>query len=63
MKCKSGVEILIHVGLETIALNGEGFEAHVKQGDIIKVCDPLVSFDLNSIEEYAADSITPIVIN
>lgn len=59
---KSGVEILIHIGLETVALNGDGFEAHVKQGDQVKVGDPLITFDLDFIKEKAASHITPVVI-
>nr|WP_278309193.1 PTS system trehalose-specific EIIBC component [Oceanobacillus zhaokaii] len=59
---KSGLEILIHIGLETVALGGEGFEAHVKQGDQVKAGDPLITFDLDFIKEKAASHITPIVI-
>lgn len=62
LKSKSGIEVLIHIGLETVSLDGEGFEAHVKQGDQVKVGDPLVTFDLDFIKEKAASSITPIVI-
>ncbi|WP_229683263.1 PTS system trehalose-specific EIIBC component [Virgibacillus oceani] len=59
---KSGIEVLIHIGLETVSLEGNGFEAHVKQGDHVKIGDPLVTFDLNYIKENAASTITPIVI-
>lgn len=62
IKGSSGVEILIHIGLETVALNGEGFEVHVKQGDKVKVGDLLVTMDLDVIREKAASSITPIII-
>ncbi|UOF90230.1 PTS system trehalose-specific EIIBC component [Fodinisporobacter ferrooxydans] len=59
---ESGLEILIHVGLETVALNGEGFTSHVKEGDLVKVGDLLLTFDLEYIQEKAASIITPIVI-
>lgn len=59
---KSGLEILIHIGLETVSLGGEGFEAHVKQGDQVKVGDPLITFDLDFIKEKAASHVTPIII-
>lgn len=58
----SGVEILIHIGLETVSLDGEGFEAHVKQGDTVKIGDPLVTFDLDFIKEKASSHISPVVI-
>jgi sugar PTS system EIIA component len=62
VKSESGAEILIHVGLETVSMNGEGFEGHVKVGDKVKAGDKLLSFDLELIKEKAASTITPIVI-
>lgn len=58
----SGAEILIHVGLETVSMNGEGFEGHVREGDKVKAGDKLITFDIDLIKEKAADIITPIVI-
>ncbi|WP_353855457.1 PTS glucose transporter subunit IIA [Bacillus sp. Bos-x628] len=58
----SGLELLIHIGLETVGLNGEGFKAHMKEGDKVKIGDPLMSCDLDLIEEKAASTVTPIVI-
>ncbi|GER67536.1 putative phosphotransferase enzyme IIA component YpqE [Weizmannia acidilactici] len=58
----SGLELLIHIGLETVSLNGKGFEAAVKAGDKVKKGDPLITFNLAFIKEWAADSITSIVI-
>jgi len=43
----SGLEVLIHIGLETVALNGEGFEGYVQQGDKVRAGDKLISFDLD----------------
>ncbi|MUK89754.1 PTS system trehalose-specific EIIBC component [Ornithinibacillus sp. L9] len=59
---KSGIEVLIHIGLETVDLKGEGFESHVKQGDKVKAGDPLITFDLDYIKEKAKSHITPIII-
>src|SRR5690554_5542662 len=42
---EAGVEYLIHIGIDTVSLDGEGFTAHIKQGDKVKVGDPLVSVD------------------
>ncbi|MFC3039325.1 PTS system trehalose-specific EIIBC component [Virgibacillus xinjiangensis] len=62
LQTASGVEVLIHIGLETVALDGEGFEAHVSQGDPVKAGDPLITFDLDFIKEKAASHITPVII-
>ncbi|PLS16248.1 PTS glucose transporter subunit IIA [Bacillus sp. M6-12] len=62
IKSKDGIEILIHIGLETVAMNGEGFEAHVSQGDTVKKGDKLISFDLDLIREKAKSTVTPIII-
>ncbi len=62
LKSKSGIEFLIHIGLETVNMKGEGFDVHVKQGDKVKVGDPLVTFDLQLIKEKAESHITPIII-
>lgn len=62
LKSQSGVELLIHVGLETVNMDGAGFEVHVQQGDQVKVGDPLITFDLQLIKEKAASHITPVII-
>ncbi|WP_459502002.1 PTS sugar transporter subunit IIA [Bacillus sp. C1] len=62
IKAKNGTEILIHVGLETVKMEGEGFDAHVSEGQTVKAGDKLISFDLELIREKAKSTITPIVI-
>ncbi|ABS24028.1 PTS sugar transporter subunit IIA [Bacillus cytotoxicus] len=62
IKAKNGTEILIHVGLETVKMEGEGFEAHVSEGQAVKKGDKLISFDLEIIREKAKSTITPVVI-
>lgn len=59
---EDGTEILIHVGLETVALEGEGFTVHVKTGDKVSVGKKLLDVDLDYIKEHAKDIISPIVI-
>ena len=58
----NGVEVVIHVGLETVALNGKCFQIHVKEGDKVKAGDLLAVADLEFIKETGRNSITPIVI-
>ncbi|MCL2864244.1 MAG: PTS glucose transporter subunit IIA [Lachnospiraceae bacterium] len=57
-----GAELLIHVGLETVALDGKGYVSCVKKEDPIHVGDVLMEFDINTITEAGFDLITPVVI-
>lgn len=58
----NGAEILIHIGLETVSMKGEGFISHVEQGDSVKPGDMLVTFDLDLIREKAKSTVTPVII-
>jgi PTS system beta-glucosides-specific IIC component len=58
----TGVEILIHVGLDTVKLKGEGFDVHVAKGDRVEAGTPLVTFDRNVIEAAGYPLITPIIV-
>lgn len=62
IESKEGLEILIHIGIDTVELDGKGFEAHIKLGDHVKAGDLLMSFDKNIIEDSGKDTITPIII-
>lgn len=62
IQAKNGVELLIHIGLETVSLNGEGFNIYVSEGEKVKQGDLLVTFNLNFIKANANSSVTPIVI-
>lgn len=62
LKASNGIELLIHIGLETVAMNGEGFDVFVNAGDHVKVGDKLVEFDINLIKEKASSSISPVII-
>lgn len=57
-----GVEILIHVGMDTVSLNGKGFDKKVSQGDTVKKGDLILEFDLQVIEEAGLSAVTPVII-
>ena len=61
IQSEGGKEILIHFGIDTVKLNGEGFEALVAQGDKVKQGQPLLKVDLAFVKENAPSIITPIV--
>lgn len=62
LTCESGVEILIHVGLDTVRLNGQYFHTLVKEGDRVKAGDPLIRFDKSNIEKAGYDLTTPVLV-
>jgi len=57
-----GVELLVHVGLDTVKLEGRGFTAHVAQGDRVEVGQPLLDVDLAALEAAGYDTTTPVVV-
>lgn len=57
-----GVEILIHIGLDTVKLNGKHFITHVKAGDQVKAGDLLVEFDIEKIKEAGYPTVTPVIV-
>ncbi|GLC88823.1 N-acetylglucosamine-specific PTS transporter subunit IIBC [Lysinibacillus piscis] len=61
LKADTGVEILIHVGLDTVKLNGEGFETLVTDGQIIQRGDALIKVDLASIKTLVPSLVTPVI--
>lgn len=62
LKSDDGVEILIHIGLDTVKLEGEHFNIFVKSGDRINVGDKLAEFDKDAIKDKGYDIVTPIII-
>lgn len=63
LRSNDGVEVLIHVGLETVNLQGKYFTPKVKAGDSVKKGDVLLTFDLEAIQNEGYDTITPIIIS
>ncbi|MFB4472592.1 PTS glucose transporter subunit IIA [Oceanobacillus caeni] len=57
-----GIELLIHVGLETVELNGEPFTVHVEDGQRVHQGDKLITFDKEMIREKGLAAITPVII-
>ena len=61
MKRADGLEVLIHIGMDTVELNGKGFSLQVKQGDYVSVGDVLVEVDLDYIQSEGKSLVSPIV--
>lgn len=59
---ENGVEILIHVGMDTVQLEGKYFTTHINQGDSVKVGDLLIEFDIEKIKEAGYQVVTPIIV-
>ena len=59
---EDGVEMLMHIGMDTVGLDGKGFEAHVAQGDKVKVGDKLISFNIEEIKAAGLPVETPVIV-
>lgn len=56
------VGVLVHLGLDTVAMNGEGFTTHVSQGDEVAVGQVIVTYDVPAVEAKGLDPIVPVVV-
>jgi PTS system glucose-specific IIA component len=63
VKSPKDLEVMVHIGLDTVELEGVGFERLAKEGDEVKAGDPIIQVDLGYIREHAKDIITPIIIS
>ncbi|MBS4206638.1 PTS glucose transporter subunit IIA [Bacillus sp. FJAT-50079] len=61
IKADNGVEILLHIGIDTVNLSGEGFESFVNAGDKVTAGQKLITFDIDLIKEKAKSVITPLI--
>jgi glucose-specific phosphotransferase system IIA component len=62
LRTKSGVELLLHIGIDTVELGGEGFTAFVKEGQRVKTGDKLMEVDFKFIKSKGKSVITPLVV-
>lgn len=62
LRAAGGLELLLHIGLDTVTLNGEGFEAYVVDGEAVEAGQPLIAFDLDRLAGLAKSLISPVVI-
>ena len=63
IRTSNDLEVMVHIGLDTVELKGEGFKALAKEGDKVSVGKPIISADLAYIESQGKPIITPIVVN
>ncbi len=63
LKLEDGTELLIHIGMDTVAMNGDGFTKHVNEGDKIKKGTPIVSFDIDKIKAAGYDTTVSVIIS
>ncbi len=62
IKSEKDLEVMVHIGLETVALNGQGFTRIANEGDEVKAGDIIIEADISYIREHAKDIITPVII-
>lgn len=62
LQSEEGVELLVHVGIDTVNLKGEGFKGHVQMGDTVKMGDLLLEADLDAIKNAGYDTVIPVVV-
>ena len=57
-----GTELLIHIGIDTVGMKGDGFETLVKTGDTVVAGTPLIRFDVDKIRAAGLSPITPVIV-
>lgn len=63
IKSDKDLEVMVHIGLETVALKGEGFERLANEGERVEAGDPVIRVDLPYITEHAKDIVTPVIVS
>ena len=62
LKAENGLELLVHIGLDTVQLNGEGFEVLINENDSLQQGQPILKFDKVLLDSKDYDSIIPVII-
>lgn len=62
IETKEGFDILIHLGIDTVELDGEGFERLVEEGQTVEMGTPLIKMDLEKVKEKGKSIITPVIV-
>src|ERR1044072_4467139 len=62
LRATGGAEILVHVGVDTVALGGRGFTLHARKGDRVHAGDLLLTFDLELLSREARSLVTPVIV-
>jgi phosphocarrier protein FPr/phosphocarrier protein len=62
LRADNGAEVLMHIGLDTVALKGDGFTAHVADGDKVVAGQPLIGFDLDAMAGRVRSLVVPVIV-
>lgn len=62
LESDAGIEILIHVGIDTVEMNGKGFEPLVKEGQCVKTGEPLLTFSEKEIRKAGYDTVISVIV-
>ena len=63
LKLQDGTELLIHIGVDTVEMNGDGFHCYVSEGETVKKGAPLISFDIDKIKAAGHDTTVSVVVS
>ncbi len=62
LRTKEGLEVLIHIGIDTVEMKGEGFKSFIKKNQRVQAGDKIMEFDLELIEKSTKSTLTPLII-
>jgi len=62
IRAAGGIEVLVHIGIDTVGLGGEGFERHTRTGTHVRTGEPLISFDMDVVAQRAKSLVTPVIV-
>ena len=62
LECDNGLEILIHIGIDTVQLDGKHYQPHVTEGQHVQAGDLLMEFDIAAINKAGYKTVTPVIV-